>query len=93
MIWWAYALAIAAAISCLGYGFGLARLIGIEVAIGDAGILGIYSLSENEPIKTGNFAREDEGLDQARTYADWKFTFVPPSAPAAPDNRTGVTKK
>jgi hypothetical protein len=41
MIWRAYPLAIGAAVACLGYGFGLGRLLGIAVNIGDAGILGI----------------------------------------------------
>jgi hypothetical protein len=41
MIWRAYPLAIGAAVACLGYGFGLGRLLGIAVDVGDAGILGI----------------------------------------------------
>jgi hypothetical protein len=45
MIWRAYPLAIGAAVACLGYGFGLGRLLGIAVNIGDAGILGIACLA------------------------------------------------
>src|SRR5271157_4834809 len=45
MIWRAYPLAIAAAAACLGYGFGLARLLGIAVDVGDAGILGLACLA------------------------------------------------
>lgn len=45
MIWRAYPLAIGAAVSCLGYGFGLGRLLGITVNIGDAGILGIACIA------------------------------------------------
>ena len=45
MIWRAYPLAIAAAIACLGYGFGLGRLLGIAVNTGDAGILGLVSIA------------------------------------------------
>jgi len=37
----AYPLAIATIISCLGYGLGLGRLIGITGNLGDAGILGL----------------------------------------------------
>lgn len=44
MIWRAYPLAIGAAVSCLGYGFGLGRLLGIAVNLGDAGILGLACL-------------------------------------------------
>jgi uncharacterized MnhB-related membrane protein len=45
MIWRAYALAIGAVVSCLGYGFGLGRLLGIAVDVGDAGILGIACIA------------------------------------------------
>jgi uncharacterized MnhB-related membrane protein len=45
MIWRAYALAIGAAVSCLGYGFGLGRLLGIAVDVGDAGILGLTCIA------------------------------------------------
>lgn len=45
MILRAYPLATCAALSCLGYGFGLGRLTGIEAGIGDAGILGIACIA------------------------------------------------
>ena len=45
MIWRAYPLAIGAAVACLGYGFGLGRLLGIAVNIGDAGILGMACIA------------------------------------------------
>jgi hypothetical protein len=45
MIWRVYPLAIGAAFSCLGYGFGIARLLGISVNLGDAGILGLTCLA------------------------------------------------
>ena len=45
MIWRAYPLAMGAAVACLGYGFGLGRLLGIAVEIGDAGILGFVCLA------------------------------------------------
>ena len=40
-----YLLAVVAALSCLGYGFALARILGIGVNLGDAGILGLISLA------------------------------------------------
>jgi len=36
---------IAAVLSCLGYGFALARMVGIGVNLGDAGVLGLISLA------------------------------------------------
>jgi len=44
-MWRAYPLAVGAALSCLGYGFTLARLLGIAVTLGDAGILGLVCLA------------------------------------------------
>jgi len=41
----AYPLAIGAAAACLGYGFGLGRLLGIAENIGDTGILGIACIA------------------------------------------------
>jgi hypothetical protein len=41
----AYLLAICTVISCLGYGLGLGRLIGIAGNLGDAGILGLICLA------------------------------------------------
>jgi uncharacterized MnhB-related membrane protein len=45
MIWRVYPLAMGGAVSCLGYGFCLARLLGIAVNLGDAGILGLTCLA------------------------------------------------
>ncbi|MBK6852673.1 MAG: hypothetical protein IPG93_13805 [Burkholderiales bacterium] len=39
-------------------------------------IVGVYSLSEQVPIKTGNFARADADFEGARSYADWRFSAV-----------------
>jgi len=58
----------------------------------EGGIMGVYSLSEDAPIKTGNFAARDAALAEApRTaesgeprYADWKFFYRPsPPGPKA----------
>jgi len=45
MNWLIYLLAIGAALACFGYGFSLARLLGVAVNPGDAGILGLTSLA------------------------------------------------
>jgi hypothetical protein len=57
------------------------------------GIMGVYSLAELKPAKSGGFSREDETFADAATYGDWKFFYTPPNiqnqndpkAPNAPD--------
>jgi type II secretory pathway pseudopilin PulG len=39
-------------------------------------IVGVYSPSEQAPIKTGNFASTDADFEGARRYADWHFSAV-----------------
>jgi hypothetical protein len=47
--------------------------------------MGIYSLSQAQPIKSGGFALRDRRLEGARErYADWQFTYTPAATPAAP---------
>jgi len=41
------------------------------------GIMGVHSLSEAAPIKSGNFAPRDAAFDGARRYADWQFVYAP----------------
>jgi len=51
----------------------------------EGGIMGVYSLSEEAPIKTGNFAARDAALAEpprepqsaGPRYADWKFFYKP----------------
>ncbi|HEX5477621.1 MAG TPA: type II secretion system protein [Burkholderiales bacterium] len=52
----------------------------------EGGIMGVYSRSEAEPVKTGNFDPADERFADAGRYRDWKFTYspVPVLAPPAP---------
>jgi type II secretory pathway pseudopilin PulG len=48
------------------------------------GIMGIFSLSQAQPIKSGGFALRDRQLEGARErYADWQFTYTPAATPAA----------
>jgi hypothetical protein len=48
--------------------------------------MGIYSLSDRQPMKTGNFSPADESFAEARKYSDWKFFYTPPTTAAqAPD--------
>ena len=46
----------------------------------DGGVAGVYSLSEEKPLKTGNFKLRDAGFDGAERYADWKFVYSPVAA-------------
>ena len=46
----------------------------------DAGIAGVYSKSEDKPLKIANFKQRDAGFESAQTYADWKFTYSPVAA-------------
>jgi type II secretory pathway pseudopilin PulG len=41
------------------------------------GIMGVYSLSETPPVKSGGFARRDQTFGDAQRYSDWQFTYVP----------------
>lgn len=43
----------------------------------DGGIAGVHSLSDQKPLKTGNFRLRDAGFESAATYADWKFIYSP----------------
>jgi type II secretory pathway pseudopilin PulG len=50
-------------------------------------IFGVYSLSEEIPIKQANFRMADQEFEGKTRYADWLFMYVPvqnPSNPVAP---------
>jgi type II secretory pathway pseudopilin PulG len=46
-------------------------------APGGAGLMGVHSRSEAAPIKTGNFRLQNQGFEEAKSYADWKFIHSP----------------
>ncbi|HEY1287957.1 MAG TPA: type II secretion system protein [Burkholderiales bacterium] len=48
----------------------------------EGGIIGVYSLSEARPVKTGGFAARDGFLEGAQRYSDWRFIYSPLSRPA-----------
>lgn len=48
------------------------------------GIMGVYSKSEETPIKTANFPARYEGFADARAYRDWQFIFSPESRTRTP---------
>jgi len=56
------------------------------------GILGVYSLSEQTPIKTGNFDALDQASFGGSRYADWKFVYEPPEGSAQPPPKPGANE-
>ncbi|HEY0666463.1 MAG TPA: type II secretion system protein [Gallionella sp.] len=43
----------------------------------DGEIYGVYSLSEAEPLKKGNFRMADRNFEGKTKYADWVFMHIP----------------
>lgn len=43
----------------------------------EGGIMGVYSLSDEAPIKKAGFDQADMGFEKAKKYADWKFSYDP----------------
>jgi|SRR5688572_6150538 len=41
----------------------------------DGGIMGVHSLSQETPIKTGGFAYRDLALQDAAAYTEWHFAY------------------
>ena len=41
------------------------------------GIMGVYSKSEDAPIKTGAFSLANKTFADAKRYADWQFFYNP----------------
>jgi type II secretory pathway pseudopilin PulG len=46
-------------------------------------ILGVYSQSNDHPLKTGNFAVNDSSFADGGTYAEWQFVYTPYGSPSA----------
>lgn len=49
----------------------------------DGGIQGIYSLSEDVPLKVAHFDEGEQGFAEATNYTDWVF-FYRPTGPMGP---------
>jgi len=41
------------------------------------GVMGVYSPSEDAPVKSGNFSVRNQGFAEAAKYADWQFVHSP----------------
>ena len=42
-----------------------------------SGITGVYSLSQEAPLKSANFTLDDQAFEDSETYGDWKFVYTP----------------
>jgi type II secretory pathway pseudopilin PulG len=49
----------------------------------DGGIMGVYSRSVEQPFKVAGFTVANQAFEQAATYADWKFVYMPGEPGAA----------
>ena len=50
----------------------------------DGGIAGVYSLSEDPPLKSGGFALRDAVFEGKTKYSEWQFIYAPAGAPETP---------
>jgi type II secretory pathway pseudopilin PulG len=41
------------------------------------GIMGVHSLSQDTPLKTGNFRVPDAGFEDKKKYSEWVFFYAP----------------
>jgi type II secretory pathway pseudopilin PulG len=60
----------------------------------DGGVMGVYSMSEDAPIKTSNFPAVNKDFEGAAKYSDWKFVYNPTTAQAPvgqPGQQPGAT--
>ena len=46
------------------------------------GVMGVFSRSEDQPIKSGNFSTKNQGFKEKLKYLDWQFVHSPPGLPA-----------
>ena len=51
------------------------------------GVMGVYSLSDQRPIKSANFDTRDQSFTGGQRYSDWKFLYEPPASSAAKQSR------
>lgn len=47
-------------------------------------IMGVHSLSREQPMKTGNFTEANREFSGSGAYSDWRFVFIPPGPFSAP---------
>jgi type II secretory pathway pseudopilin PulG len=52
--------------------------------VGPEGIIGVHSMSDASPLKTGGFLKRDAAFDGASRYSDWHFIYQPTLPPEIP---------
>lgn len=50
----------------------------------DGRIMGVFSLSEDEPVKQSNFREADKELEGKMRYTEWRFAYNPPQTSPQP---------
>jgi type II secretory pathway pseudopilin PulG len=65
---------------------------GLVEAPGGGGIMGVYSKSEQPPVKSGNFAIRDRAFADAKRYADWQFVHALPKTGSASPPGPGTNR-
>jgi type II secretory pathway pseudopilin PulG len=48
------------------------------VAAPGGGIIGVYSLSDRQPLKSGGFEAREQSFAGSSRYSDWRFVYEPP---------------
>lgn len=56
------------------------------------GIMGVHSLSNSRPTKTGGFDEAERDLDGKTRYSDWQFVYTPPTATAMQPPKPSATQ-
>jgi type II secretory pathway pseudopilin PulG len=51
------------------------------------GIAGVYSLSEERPLKVANFSGDDRDFEGREKYAEWIFAYQPKQLPVVPPKK------
>jgi type II secretory pathway pseudopilin PulG len=54
----------------------------------DGGFAGVYSLSEEPPLKAAGFAVRDASFEGKSKYSEWQFVYAPAATPAATPGAT-----
>ena len=54
----------------------------------DGGFAGVYSLSEEAPLKAAGFAVRDASFEGKSKYSEWQFVYAPAATPAATPGAT-----
>jgi type II secretory pathway pseudopilin PulG len=55
------------------------------------GVMGVYSRSEEKPLKEAGFKPAQAEFQGAKKYSDWKFVYVPPAAQQQPTGSKAVS--